>query len=126
MHLKALTLALAALVAAPAAAQTLEGADIESLIGDKRVLLSTPYGLELPLRYSAGGEVTGDISGFSMASMFTPSETGSWWVDGDQLCQQFPTWYDGETFCFAIEQTGERSISWKRNDGLEGTARIEG
>jgi len=126
MHCRALTIALTVSLATPAVAQTLEGSDIESLIGDKRVLLSTPYGLELPLRYSAGGEVSGDISGFSMASMFAPSETGRWWVDGGQLCQQFPTWYDGKTFCFAIEQTGERSISWKRNDGLEGTARIEG
>ncbi|MCO6385615.1 hypothetical protein [Aliihoeflea sp. 40Bstr573] len=127
MHCKArFVVALGLLATAPAVAQTLDGADIESLIGDKRVLLSTPYGLELPLRYSGNGDVTGDISGFTMASMFTPSETGRWWVDGDQLCQQFPTWYDGQTYCFAIEQTGERTISWRRNDGLEGTARIEG
>lgn len=126
MHRKALTIALTVSIATSAVAQTLEGSDIESLIGDKRVFLSTPYGLELPLRYSVGGEVSGDISGFSMASMFAPSETGRWWVDGAQLCQQFPTWYDGKTFCFAIEQTGERSISWTRDDGLEGTARIEG
>lgn len=126
MPRKALALALGALIVTPAVAQTLGGADIENLIGDKRVLLSTPYGLELPLRYSTGGAVSGDISGFTMASMFTPSETGKWWVDGDQLCQQFPTWYDGKTFCFAIEQTGAGSISWVRDDGLSGTARIEG
>lgn len=126
MNSKALAIALAALIVTPAVAQTLGGPEIESLIGDKRVLLSTPYGLELPLRYGAGGEVSGDISGFTMASMFTPSETGRWWVESDQLCQQFPTWYDGQTFCFAIEQTGQSSISWTRNDGLSGTARIEG
>lgn len=109
-----------------ASAQDAGAPDIESLIGDKRVLLSTPYGLELPLRYSSNGTVTGDISGFRLASMFTPSETGRWWVDNGQMCQQFPTWYDGETFCFQIEQTGENAISWVRNDGLSGTARIEG
>lgn len=126
MKSKILAAALAAPIVTPAFAQSLGGPEIESLIGDKRVLLSTPYGLELPLRYGSGGEVSGDISGFTMAAMFTPSETGRWWVESDQLCQQFPTWYNGATFCFAIEQTGESSISWIRNDGLSGTARIEG
>ena len=106
-------------------AQALDGGAIENLIADRRVHLSTPYGIRLPLRYSSDGSVTGDISGFSMASMFTPSETGRWWTDGDQMCQEFPTWYDGEAFCFTIEQTGEASIRWKRNDGMEGTATIE-
>lgn len=110
---------------ASASAQALEGAAIEELIADKRVLLSTPYGLRLPLRYQSDGNVTGDISGFSMASMFAPSETGRWWTEDNRMCQQFPTWYDGATFCFTIERTGEDSIIWERDDGLEGTATIE-
>ncbi|MCO6390426.1 hypothetical protein GTW25_05220 [Aliihoeflea aestuarii] len=119
----AISIVLTSLV--PASAQTLDGAGIEEIITDKRVLLSTPYGLRLPLRYESDGSVTGDISGFSMASMFTPSETGRWWTEEDSMCQQFPTWYDGATFCFTIEKTGEDAIIWKRNDGLEGTATIE-
>ena len=121
------TLAVSTLLASLgfASAQPMGEAEITEAISDRRVLLSTPYGLRLPLRYSSQGSVTGDISGFSMASMFTPSETGRWWTQEDRLCQQFPTWYDGATFCFVIERIGEDSISWQRNDGLQGTATIE-
>jgi len=125
MYRSGLAVSMVVASAVSAFAQELDGPAIEELISDKRVLLSTPYGWRLPLRYESNGSVTGDISGFSMASMFTPSETGQWWTEGASMCQQFPTWYDGATFCFTIEKTGENAIVWKRNDGLEGTATIE-
>jgi len=112
--------------ALPASANTLSGEEIRGLIQNRTVHLSTPYGVTLPLRYAPSGEVTGDVSGITLARMFAPSETGSWWVDGNQMCQQWPTWYDGVTHCFVIESTGENEINWRRNDGLEGTARISG
>ncbi|MFN4271383.1 MAG: hypothetical protein ACK4F5_01130 [Aliihoeflea sp.] len=114
------------LSAAPASAEMLSGDAIRSLIQDRTVHLATPYGVTLPLRYASNGEVTGDISGITLARMFTPSETGSWWVDGNQMCQQWPSWYDGKRHCFTIKQTGENSIEWVRDDGLSGTARISG
>jgi hypothetical protein len=114
------------LLAAGAQAEELDADGIRSLIAGKKVYLATPYGLELPLRYDAGGAVQGDVSGFTLARMFTPRETGRWWVDGGRLCQQWPTWYDGKSFCFTIRQTGDATISWTRDDGLQGTARITG
>lgn len=110
----------------PAAANTLSGDEIRGLIQNRTVHLSTPYGVTLPLRYEPNGEVTGDVSGITLARMFAPRETGNWWVDDNRMCQQWPSWYDGETHCFVIESTGENQINWRRNDGLEGTARIEG
>ncbi len=122
-----LALTLAALVAAsPAIAEQLSGDRLRQTIEGKTVYLSTPYGAELPLRYETGGSVTGDVSGFSLTAMFAPRETGRWWIDGERLCQQWPTWYDGQQACFTIRLEGENSLSWIRNDGLSGTARIAG
>jgi hypothetical protein len=107
------------------AAEPLSGKAIKELISGKRVYLSTPYGVELPMQYSANGTVRGDVSGISIPNMFAPRETGKWWIAGNGFCQQWPTWYDGRRFCFTIEKRGPASISWRREDGLTGTARIE-
>lgn len=117
---------IAALSATTSGAQELDASQIEALISGKTVHLSTPYGADLPLRYDPNGQVTGDIRGFSFVSLFAPRETGRWWTEGNQMCQQWPTWYDGETLCFTVQQTGEATINWTRQDGMEGTARIEG
>lgn len=121
----ALALSFAALATA-ASAEELAGDRLRQAIEGRTVFLSTPYGLELPLRYERDGQVTGDVSGFRLAAMFAPRETGRWWIDGSRLCQQWPTWYDGETACFTIRMEGDNSLSWTRNDGLQGTARIQG
>lgn len=106
-------------------AEPLSGDAVKKLVSGKQVYLSTPYGVELLLQYRADGAVRGDVSGISVASLFAPRETGKWWIARNQLCQQWPTWYDSRQFCFTIEQRGENSISWRRDDGLRGTARIE-
>lgn len=107
-----------------AAAKDLSGPEIKKLISGERVYLSTPFGTELPLNYKSNGEVAGDVSGISAASMFSPKETGKWWIDGNRLCQQWPTWYKGRQFCFTISKIAENQISWLRDDGTSGTARI--
>ena len=108
------------------AAEPLSGDAIRAMVSGKNVYLSTPYGLEFPLRYNTDGTVSGDASGFSMAKMLAPKETGSWWVRGPKLCQKWKSWHDGKTLCFTIIKTGKSTISWKRDDGLAGTARITG
>jgi hypothetical protein len=108
----------------PAVAEPLGSDQIKQLIGGKKVFLSTPLRIELPLIYRNDGSVVGNISGFSMASMFTPSESGRWWVENDKLCQKWPTWYKGKQFCFKIVQTGPNKIAWTRDDNYSGTARI--
>jgi hypothetical protein len=102
----------------------LSGEEIKSLIGGKRVYLSTPLRIELPLYYKSDGTVVGNISGFSMASMFTPKEAGRWWIEGARLCQKWPTWYKGKQFCFTISKLGDAKIAWTRDDNYSGTARL--
>ena len=112
------------LITGVSAAEELEGLEIKKLIAGKTVRLTTPFGIALPLRYRTDGVVVGDVSGISAASMFAPKEAGRWWVDDDSLCQKWPTWYKGRQFCFKITSLGEGRISWLRNDGTSGTARI--
>jgi hypothetical protein len=114
------------LSAASASAETVAGDALKALVAGKKVYLSTPYGIEFPLRYDTDGRVTGDASRFTLARMFAPRETGRWWVDGERLCQKWPSWYDGRTFCFTVRAQGTGRISWVRDDGFSGSARIEG
>jgi hypothetical protein len=107
-----------------ASAAPLSGSEIKALVSGKKVYLATPYGAEFPLHYRKNGNVTGDASGFSLASFLAPKETGKWWTQGQKLCQKWPTWYKGKTICFTIQQTGDNSIAWVRDDGMKGTARI--
>lgn len=108
----------------PINAQNLSGTEIKRLVSGQRIFLSTPFGVELPLFYQSNGDVVGNISGISVARMFTPRETGRWWVQGNALCQKWPTWYNGRQFCFALRKIGESQLSWLRDDGKSGTARI--
>jgi hypothetical protein len=107
-----------------AAAQELDGPAINNLITGQTVRLNTPIGISLPLRYRSNGVVEGDISGFSAARMFIPREQGRWWIEKNSLCQKWPTWYNGRQFCFKITLLGAQKISWLRDDGFSGTARI--
>jgi hypothetical protein len=98
---------------------------ILSAIGGKRVVLSS-VGLEFPLFYSNDGRVTGDGSAVGLSKFFAPKETGNWWVADNQLCQKFPTWYKGKTYCFTLQMVGPNNLSWQRNDGYSGSAKISG
>lgn len=115
---------LSLMLSSPVFAQVLTGQKIKSLISGRTVNLSTPFGVSLPLFYSKNGVVTGDVSGISAASLFAPKEQGKWWITGNSMCQQWPSWYKGKRFCFEITQTGDNKIKWLRDDGATGTAVI--
>jgi hypothetical protein len=123
--LRPIFVCLAAVSASASQAAPLSGEEIKSLIGGKRVYLSTPLRIELPLYYKSNGTVVGNISGFSFARLFTPSEAGRWWVEAGRLCQKWPTWYKGKQFCFTISKVSAAKIAWTREDNYSGTARIE-
>lgn len=124
MILRCTTMAIfIALSVLPAAAQEIAGAQIPQTIGDKTVTLLT-LGFKFPLYYAANGAVTGDGTAVGLAQYFTPKETGRWWVENDQLCQKFPTWYKGKTFCFSLKSAGKNRLNWTRDDGFSGKALI--
>lgn len=109
-----------------AGAEQLSGGELKQFVNGKRVYLATPFGGEFPLNYKRTGVVTGDGTALGLGKFFAPTESGRWWVKGENLCQQWPTWYDGKTTCFQIRKTGEKSLNWVRDDGRSGKARIEG
>ena len=124
---RALAIAAAVTLAAvPAHAQAMDGRQIVDAVKDRRIYLRVPFGGEFPLYYQSNGQVTGDGTALGLGRYFAPRETGRWFVRGDRLCQQFPTWYDGEVSCFTLRRTGETTLRWRRDDGYSGRARIEG
>jgi hypothetical protein len=102
----------------------LQGDAIKRLVSGRQVFLSVPLGGEFPLRYANNGVVAGSGEGVGLGRFMQPKDSGRWWVAENKLCQQWKSWYDGKTFCFRINQTGPRTITWVRDDGYAGTARV--
>ncbi len=109
-----------------ASADLLAGEEINQTIAGKRINLQVQFGLEFPMHYQENGNVTGDGSGTGLGKYFAPKETGNWWISGNEMCQQFPTWYKGRSLCFKLRRTGPNELEWIREDGKTGTARILG
>ncbi len=95
----------------------------EAIVG-KTVYLSIS-GFELPIRYMANGRMRGSMG--AVAASFSrgdgSSDSGKWWVENDQLCQKWTSWMEGVPYCYKLTQNGEQ-VTWVRNDGKTGTARI--
>jgi hypothetical protein len=109
---------------APASASTLSGDELKQLVTGRTVYLAAPLGGEFPLQYRANGTVTGDGQAVGLGRLYAARETGRWFMRGNQLCQQFPTWYNGERLCFTVQQLGSNRIRWRRDNGETGIARV--
>jgi len=130
MRLKVLAMtALGCLAIAPVAAQAneprpLDGKAVRDTVAGRRIYLAVPFGGELPLYYRKDGRVDGTGEAAGLGRFLKPSDSGRWWVDGNRLCQQWQTWYDGRTFCFTLAPAGPDRLAWFRDDGEKGVARI--
>jgi hypothetical protein len=129
MKIGALVLAAGlALPALPATAEsiTLAGDELRQAISGKTVYLNVS-GFELPIVYSANGRMKGTMG--TVAASFSTgngaADRGKWWVENDQLCQKWNSWMDGQSYCYKLTLTGNK-VTWVRNDGRSGTARISG
>ncbi|MEW5422511.1 hypothetical protein [Amorphus sp. 3PC139-8] len=115
-------------VLAPAATlaqgAALSGSEIRATIAGKRVYLATPFGGEFPLYYRADGTVDGSGKALGLGKAMRPTDTGTWWVRDNQLCQKWTTWYDGRQFCFSLREGEGARLYWTRDDGLSGRARV--
>lgn len=96
----------------------------EALAG-RTVYVVTPLGVELPIRYHANGTMTSKSSAHlaSMAGESTHSDYGRWWVANGRLCQRWQNWLNRQAYCYEMTING-RDVSWRRNDGRTGTARL--
>jgi hypothetical protein len=107
-----------------ARAEVLDGNELKRLVTGKTIYLSAPLGGEFPLKYKPDGSVTGDGETVGLGRFFAARETGRWFMRGDNLCQQFPTWYSGQRLCFSVRKLGENRIRWTRDNGETGVARV--
>jgi hypothetical protein len=115
-------LALGATLAAEPA--SLSGDELRKAVSGKTVYLKIS-GFELLIRYSPGGSMSGSMDpvAATLARGDGASDRGKWWVSGDQLCQQWMSWMEGKSYCYTLTRRGN-SVSWVRNDGRSGSARI--
>jgi hypothetical protein len=121
------TLALSASPSDTAAAEaSLTGNVLRNTVSGKTVYLKIS-GFELPIRYLPGGSMTGSMSmvAAALSRGDGASDRGKWWISGDQLCQRWTSWMDGKSYCYKLTLRG-KAITWVRNDGRSGTARIGG
>ena len=98
---------------------------LREAISGKTVYLNIS-GFELPIQYKANGRMSGSMG--RVAAAFSRGDgsrdSGRWWVEANQLCQRWTSWMDGQTNCYTLTGQGNL-ITWVRQDGVSGTARIE-
>ncbi|MGD1887296.1 MAG: hypothetical protein ACFB01_09285 [Cohaesibacteraceae bacterium] len=118
--------ALAAFTASPqlAHADRFSAGDIRSQSIGHTIYLAAPFGGEFPLNYRSNGRVDGDGEALGIGRWIQPRDTGRWWIDGNRLCQQFQTWYNGTPMCFDLTRTSTTTLNWLRDNGESGRARI--
>jgi hypothetical protein len=105
--------------------QQAAGGQLRSMISGKTIYLQTPIGAEVPVRYLANGTITGSTSVHlaALGGEKVNKDVGRWWVRSSQLCQRWNNWSNGRAFCYKLSIDGNK-VSWVRNDGTTGTARL--
>jgi hypothetical protein len=108
------------------AATAQEGASIaeealRAAVAGRTVYFGTLAG-DLPINYRPNGTMaarSGHLAQFTGSA----SDTGTWWVAREKLCQRWSTWLDGKAFCYTLRREGA-TVFWIRSDGRTGTAII--
>ena len=97
---------------------------ITTTLRGKRIYLSIPIGGEFPLNYYVDQVIDGNGQTTGLGFLFKQTDSGTWWVEQNKMCQKWTSWYDSKPFCFKLKRIDQNSLYWIRDDGLEGTARI--
>jgi hypothetical protein len=102
---------------------SLSGDELWQAVSGKTVYLDVT-GFELPIHYQPDGRMSGTMGTMaSFARSDGAADRGHWWIEANQLCQQWTSWLDGQTYCYTFTLQGG-IVDWYRNDGRSGTARI--
>lgn len=102
----------------------LTGSEIRAMVNGQRIYIGGPLGAELPVNYRTNGTVDGSGEAVGLGKFFQPKDKGRWWINGNQLCQQWEKWYDGVVMCFTLRKNGGDKLIWKRDNGESGSARL--
>lgn len=109
----------ATLVGEPA---QLSGAEIGDLVAGATIQIDAPLGNKLPIRYAADGTLAGEARDLAYY-LGSATDTGRWWIKGDQLCHRWSRWLNSEPQCMRLKKEG-RTLHWSAQDGNTGTALI--
>ena len=109
---------------ASAASDTLQGDALEQAVAGKVVYMSTEGGT-VPIHYKANKTMSGKLQMVTavLAISQPKRDSGTWWVDGERLCQRWSRWLEGKTHCYKLQRDGN-NVLWERNDGRKGKARL--
>lgn len=101
--------------------KTLGDEDLKTAVVGKTLRLETKIGT-IPINFKQDGTMVGrssDLAGYLGRGF----DTGTWWVENNQLCQKWKLWMDAKAYCFTLKQAGA-NVQWTRNDGLKGTITV--
>lgn len=96
---------------------------LRKAIAGRTVLLATPMG-SLPINYRSNGTMFGSVNLILSGYTGSKKDTGRWWVSGNQLCQRWSKWLEGQSYCYTMRKVGGSKVVWNRSDGRSGTATI--
>lgn len=97
--------------------------EIKGAVTRGTLVVKTPFGSTLPVRFKPDGTVTGKTGGTLAFFLGASEDKGKWWISRGRLCQKWTTWFDGKLQCIRLTRNGKR-IHWRRDDGEEGTAKL--
>jgi SH3-like domain-containing protein len=100
----------------------LNGDAIRKTLPGSMLVLDTPLGTTVPIKFAGDGFMTGEAK--ELAGLLgSATDKGRWWVDKDRICYKWFRWFDAEVHCLTVERDGQK-ISWHRDDGETGTATL--
>jgi len=107
---------------AQAGASALSGDEIKQTVAGAVFAVDTPLGSTLPISYGEDGRMSAEAGALAYL-LGAPTDSGTWWISANRLCQKWRRWFDGAVHCLRLSQEGTRFF-WRRDDGETGTASI--
>lgn len=92
---------------AHAGSSALSGDDIKQTVAGAVFAVDTPLGSTLPIAYGEDGRMSAEAGALAYL-LGSPTDSGSWWISGNRLCQKWRRWFDGAVHCLRLSQEGRQ------------------
>lgn len=87
----------AALLVAPAQAQTLDASAAKAVMSGANITGTNSFGNPYSVTFNSNGTIDG-VAGLNNEF----KDTGSWWMDGNKFCRKYKAWLEAKAECFGI------------------------
>jgi len=96
--------------------ETFSGSDITAALAGMSAYGITRNGLRTTTMWGRTGSLKSDVlNNFARPPR---KDSGKWWVQGDQLCRQYMSWYAGQKLCGALRRDGDDFLIYGKNQEL--------